>query len=505
MLGMSEMLEGVMKLEPSAPAVEDQGRWRTWGELAARIEALEVLYRQLGLGEGARVGVLLRNRFELLAALLSVIKSRRCLVTLNPVYPDATLTADIAGLKLPLVVGEAADLARTGVLDAVRALGAAAIELGGEDERPARLVDGCARIGGDVLDSYAPGIAVEMLTSGTTGKPKRVLLRRDAFEFNFQQSFAYESGFAEGDPIRLRSGVQMISAPLAHIGGVWGAVNRVAGGRKICLLEKFSVAEWTGMVKRHGLKVASAPPAALRMLLDANVAKEDLQSLQGIIAGTAPCDPALIDAFWERYGVPVLPAYGATEFSGAVAGWTRADFLKYYPAKRGAVGRLQKGVSARVVDPDSGGVLPFGQQGVLELRSKQLVDPDNWVRSTDLAVLDADDFLWIRGRVDNAIIRGGFKVHPDDVVQALQTHPAVREAAVVGIPDERLGEVPAAAIILKAGAAQPSPEALAAFLKTHLLPYQIPATLLFVDDLPRTVSLKPSLVAVRGLFAAIVR
>jgi long-chain acyl-CoA synthetase len=139
-------------------------------------------------------------------------------------------------------------------------------------------------------------------------------------------------------------------------------------------------------------------------------------------------------------------------------------------------------------------------EGVLELSGGQVSD-GSWIRTTDRAVLDADRFLWIRGRYDNAIIRGGFKVHADDVSAVLEQHGAIPEAAVVGIPDQRLGEVPAAAIILANGANAPSEGELATFLKERLLPYQVPARFIYVDELPRTTSMKPSLPAVRALFA----
>ena len=104
------------------------------------------------------------------------------------------------------------------------------------------------------------------------------------------------------------------------------------------------------------------------------------------------------------------------------------------------------------------------------------------------------------GRADSAIIRGGFKVHPDDVAAVLEKHPAIREAVVVGIEDRRLGAVPVAAIMLKAGVTAPSDAELSAFAKEKLLPYQVPVRYLIVDDVPRTPSLKPMLPQVRELF-----
>jgi long-chain acyl-CoA synthetase len=246
--------------------------------------------------------------------------------------------------------------------------------------------------------------------------------------------------------------------------------------------------------------VAWAPPSGLRMIVDAGVPKEDLATLLTLRTGTAPVDPRLADDLYERYGLPLLQNYGATEFAGGVAGWTLADFKEFHTRKKGAVGKLNRGISARIVDPESGAELPFGETGLLELRSAQLGDASAWVRTSDLAVLDADDFLWIKGRHDNAIIRGGFKVQPDDVVRALETHPAILEASVVGLPDERLGQVPAAAYVLRRDARQPTHEELAAFLKERLLAYQVPVKFLCLDELPRTPSMKVSQPDLKAMF-----
>ncbi|MDB5430164.1 MAG: long-chain fatty acid--CoA ligase [Caulobacter sp.] len=501
MPSVRDLIAGVLAVDPSAPAVEAKGQWRTWGDIYSRMAALTVLYEQLGLGDGSRVALFMRNRFEPYAALFSIVATDRCLVTVNPFYPEATLVADITALKPPVVVAEAQDWDRPGIREAVANIGAAGILLTGDDKEPARLIAGLESIVGPDLRRTAPDIIIEMLTSGTTGKPKRVPLTRGAFQYSFDSALSYEKGREANDAPRLRAGVGILHAPLSHIGGLWGAINTVASGRANCLIERFNVAEWRDAVVRHRPKVAGAPPAALRMIFDAKVPKEDLASLAGLISGTAPVDPNLVQAFWDTYGIPIMSTYGATEFAGAVAGWSIGDFKAHWERKRGAAGRIQRGVQARIVNADTGEDLPFGQEGVLELKSGQLQDPTNWLRTTDRAVLDDEGFIWIRGRADNAIIRGGFKVHPDDVVKAIEAHPAVREAAVVGIKDLRLGEVPAAAIILKAGAEQPSEAELTAFLKERLLPYQVPTRWKFVDDVPRTTSLKPALPALRELLS----
>ncbi len=183
-----------------------------------------------------------------------------------------------------------------------------------------------------------------------------------------------------------------------------------------------------------------------------------------------------------------------------MASWSLKAFRQYWTTKRGAVGRLHRTVEAQVVDPETGLALPFGEEGVLELKGYQVGDGEGWTRTTDRAVLDEDRFLWIRGRLDNAINRGGFKVHPDEVCQVLERHPAVREASVVGVPDRRLGEVPVAAVILKQGAFANETE-LVAWVREHLMAYCVPTAVKIVEDLPRTPSMKVSAPAVRELFA----
>ena len=496
MFDLAALIAGVLALDPQAPAVEFEGNWESWGGLSRRMAALDACLAGQGLGPDARVGVLLRNRLPHLAAVYALMASGRCLVTLNPLYPDETLAADIARLELPVVMGSAQDLARAPLRAAARASGAVVIALADDaEEEPQRLTSGRAASPGT-----APGVMIEMLTSGTTGTPKRVPLTRQAFAHSFAVTLKAE-GALDTAPA-LRPGVQVSAAPLTHIGGVWGALTAICLGRKLVLLEKFSVAGWVHAVVRHRPRAGSLTAAALRMVLDSDISREQLSSLKVITAGAAPTDPTLVDAFGARYGILVLSNYGATEFAGPVARWTLADFEANWARKRGAVGRLHHNVEARVVDAGTGETVPAGEDGVLELRSPQLIEPQRWLRTSDRARLDADGYLWITGRADGVIIRGGFKVSPEEVVRALEAHPVIREAVVVGLPDPRLGQVPAAAIMLASGAEAPSSAELSAFLRQTLAPYQTPVSFLVVDEVPRTASMKPVLPEVARLLNA---
>jgi long-chain acyl-CoA synthetase len=478
---MTDKLRAIMALDPAREEIDFEGMGYSWGQIAAVVAAIEAMLEDLSVPAETRIGVLLRNRPGHVAAICAVLSTDRCLVSLNPVLPDARLQADVDAVDVPVIVGAAEDLARLSIKQA-------RIEIGSLLEYVALIP-----VSAPLTITTAAGVAIEMLTSGTTGAPKRVPLSRAAFDASFAGFTRYERNRDFADAPRLRSGVTMVVNPLTHIGGIYGCIGALMAGRKIALLERFTVDAWVSAVRRNQPRVAPAVPSAIKMILDANVPKADLASLSALISGTAPLDPEIVDAFYTRYDIPILANYGATEFAGAVAGWNIDDFRAHWAAKRGSVGRVHADIEARIADADARG------EGILELKGAQLGNGGAWLRTTDRAMLDADGFLFICGRSDNAIIRGGFKVHPDDVVRALHEHPSVREASVVGVADARLGAVPAAAIVLREGAAEP--DDLVPFLKERLLPYQVPVHFRMVADLPRTPSMKPSLPDVQALFA----
>jgi len=502
MTQLAQTIRTMLALDPSAPELEYAGRWCSWGEIAQLAAGIDEALTQAGLSEGARVGVLLRNRGPLVSTLIAIFSTGRCLASFNGHAPDQNLAADLRRGAPPVILGVADDWARPALHAAACDIGALGLELTGDPAEPVRAVPGLPGRPAEWAHRDAPGVAIEMLTSGTTGEPKRIPLPYRKLETALLGAAAYERGRREDAAPRLRSGVQIISAPLAHISGVTPVMNNILAGRKICLLERFTVEGFRDAVVRHRPKVAGAPPSALRMILDADVPKEDLSSLLAYRTGTAPLDPDLADAFYKKYGIPVLQNYGATEFAGGAAGWSLEDFKAHWTTKRGSVGRLNKGLEAQVVDPESGAALAAGAEGLLELRGPNIGDGENFVRTTDLAVVDDDRFLYIKGRYDNAIIRGGFKILPDDVVKAIEQHPAIREAAVTGLEDPRLGQVPAAAYILRAGAQPPAEDELRAFLRERLMPYQVPVHLKAVEELPRTPSMKVSQPALKALLAA---
>jgi acyl-coenzyme A synthetase/AMP-(fatty) acid ligase len=333
-----------------------------------------------------------------------------------------------------------------------------------------------------------PGVAVRMLTSGTTGPPKRIDLTYDMLA---------RSVITSPTPSEVRQGIAIVNAPLVHIGGVFRVLQYVCEARPFALLERFELNQWADAVRRHRPGAVSLVPAALRTVLHSDLTRDDLASVRAVTSGTAPLSAEDADAFTAKFGIPVLTSYAATEFGGGVAGWTLADYQKHWHDKRGSVGRASLGAQLRVVD-DDGTPLGADQPGLLEVKPGQLGPSADWMRTTDVARIDSDGFLWILGRADQAIIRGGFKVMPDDVRGALESHPAVRGAAVVARPDDRLGETPVAMVELREAV---DTAALIEFLRARLARYEIPTEVAIVDHIPRTPSGKADLGAVREFFS----
>jgi acyl-CoA synthetase (AMP-forming)/AMP-acid ligase II len=236
------------------------------------------------------------------------------------------------------------------------------------------------------------------------------------------------------------------------------------------------------------------------MLLDADVPKEDLSSLEFLISASGPLDPETRDEFESHYGIPVKLAYGATEFAGSLCAWTPEMDREFGASKRNSVGRALPDTGLRIVDPDTGVELPVGERGLLEAYIAAI--SDDWIRTTDIASIDEDGFVTLHGRADGAINRGGFKVLPESVRAVLISHPAVRDACVVGVPDARLGQVPFAAIELVAGEPVPTEEELKELVRGALPVYNVPVAFTVVDELPRNPALKVSIPAVTALYDA---
>ncbi|MDL9938073.1 AMP-binding protein [Gordonia sp. ABSL1-1] len=483
MAGIRQALGELWTASDDARMIQQDGRWYTWGEVRHLAERIDRALVAIGAAEGARIGVVAGNRMETIAALVALLGNGRTVTTLNPMQPIGRVTADLAATAPQAVLAPQEFWDSTEFTATAVELGIAGFAI--DQEVAARSAAGRRT---EVAVASDP-VAIEMFTSGTTGPPKRVPLTWR--QLDAAMSAVHGHTGAAGEPRAPLTGrVALVTLAIVHIGGMWGVLQALTEARPFVLLPRFTVEGWVGAIDEHRPRIASLPPAAMRSVLNANVPAERISSLRAVTAGTTFVSPDLADEFIERYRIPVLIVYGATEFSGAVAGWTKPMHLEWWKSKRGSVGRAFPGVELRVVD-EAGVALGDGATGRLEVSSGQTgTGAGDWVRTSDLAHIDTDGFLYIDGRADDAILRGGFKVQPEVVANALREHDSVLDATVYGRDDDRLGQVPVAVVELVDTATAVDTDELKDFLREHLTPYEVPVVIHAVEALPRSASLK---------------
>lgn len=477
-----------LRARGSLDALAFAGRWRSWRWLERSAEILDGIIAEAGLQKPA-VALIARTRPQHVAVLAAQIAARRPTCMVYAMQSPGGIAADAASLHAPLVVADQDDWTDE-LLQAVRRTGALGVILRDGREDALEIHPELLRATG----SFEPRrtSAFELLSSGTTGPPKRLALGWSAVEQSVADArLAYVGTDHRSAPL-------LMLHPLGNIAGLGYLAPALVHGQRIVLLEKFSVDAWADAVREYRPVRCALPPAGMRMVLDAGVPRSALESLKVVAVGGAKLDADLHARFEDTYGIPVLTAYGATEFGGVIAHWTPSLYEKFGKAKRGSVGIAAAKVSLRIVDQVSFEPIPGGKVGLLEALVPR-IGPE-WLRTTDLARIDSDGFLFLDGRADAAINRGGFKIVPDTVADVLRLHPDVADAAVVGIADDRLGEVPVAAVELRRGASPDAGKNLEQFARDRLLSYQVPVAWRIVPALPRNASLKVSIPDVRELF-----
>lgn len=464
-----------------------EGRDFTWRDFAILAERIGSILGSAGTAPDLPIAVVVRSRPWCLASVFAVLAQGRCAVLVTPVQADATLAEEIERMRPAVLVADPEDWQRPGVSDAAAAAGVLGIRV--TDDLEPLLNDPDSVGTTDDRLTFGRSAAITVLTSGTTGPPKRLPVSWDTF-------VSLGGGRRPREPESGR-GAMILSLPLATLGGLMAIARTVFAGRPLAMMDRFDVTEWASLVRRYKPRVMGAPPPVVPMILDADIPPDWFAGVSAFATSSAPVAPEVAAAFEERYGIPVLLGYGATEFLGAVTGWTAELYEESGAEKLGSVGRPLRGVSLRIVDDATGEEVPPGDPGLVEvdppLRSTA-ADP-GWMQTSDRGRVDEDGFLWILGRADDIIIRGGFKVDLGEVESALEAHPAVVEASVVGLDDDRLGQVPGAAVTC--GQPQPGADEILEWVRGRLPPYAVPTVLTVIDEIPRTSTLKKNTGEVR--------
>ena len=481
--------------------VEDDGPW-TYRQLAAA--AVEVARKLDGVAPGGRVVLRIGNDERYLAA-ASAIWCRSCaVIPMHPAAPSTEVARVVAAMGAGAVIADPDD-------PCVGAVGVPVVtmpRIPTADDSP-----GTAELAYTAPDIDGSDPALVLLTSGTTGEPKGVVLTHESAWSNLR---ATVSAFrSDTGPTALAADEKppnMIANPLSHTGGVVRLLFALYVGRRIALLRKFDGPTAKRLLDRHGIDNLTINPTMLRILIESLPPGADLGQVRYVSSGTMPLPASLREEFEARFGVPVLQAYGQTESFGGLAIESARDVLAGR-RRPGSVGRALPGVELRIVrteGPRAGTDADACEQGEIRARcgssmsgylgggdggpAASPVDADGWLGTGDLGHLDEDGYLYITGRIKNVIIRGGFNVIPEEVEAALATDPTVREAVVLGMPDDRLGELPVALV-----EATTTAEQISAHVAPLLAAYKRPGRVHVVDSLPRVPNGKVDRPAARRL------
>jgi long-chain acyl-CoA synthetase len=453
---------------PDDVVVHAGDRAVTRAELTERALGLCDVLRECGVEPGAPVAVMLGNRPETVAALFGVWAAGGVHVPLNPRLSDAEVRRLLDVVPPAAVVTTEEHVGRFRGVPIVVS----------DDAR--WTVHGDAP--GAPVDTYDADVALVQLTSGTTGRAKPVLLDHSGVLSLMDGVLRKVRG--KGATTRRSSTPNLIPVSLSVWAGIYNVCFAFRVGAPVVLMERFEPRAFAALVERHGIRSVVLPPAAMAMLADDD-GVTTLAPLEWVRSISAPLSPFQARRFHDRFGVGILNSYGQTELGGEIVGWNAADWREWGDTKLGAVGRPHDGVEVRAVDGELWVRAParsagYADGGALDDR----ITADGWFRTGDLGHVDDDGFVWIEGRVSDQINRGGMKIVPAEVEEVLAAAPHVHEVAVVGVPDDRLGEVPVAFVAVDAGTAVDS-DALEAHCRAHLSPWKVPARFVPVEALPR--------------------
>jgi long-chain acyl-CoA synthetase len=459
------MFAATVRRSPDAPAIQYRDATLTHRELDERAGAFAAALMERGVVRGDRVALYLQNVPEFVIATLAAWKVGAIVVPINPMFKEREVRTLVEDCTPALLVGES-DLA----------------EFAG------------ARGGQPPPDpGLGPGdIAFLTYTSGTTGPPKGAMNTHGNVVFS-SQTYREWVGVT-GDDVIL--GV----APLFHITGLIAHMGlTLLSGASLVLSYRFDAETALELIEHHGVTFTTGAITVFIALMNA-AGERDTSTLRTIVSGGAPIPPATVDAFEQRFGVYIHNIYGLTETtspSHCVPIGTRAPVDPTSGAL--SVGVPVYGTVVRVVD-EQGDELPAGEVGELVTSGPQVV-PGYWgkpeesehaipggrLHTGDVGFMDPDGWFYVVDRKKDQINASGFKVWPREVEDVLYEHPAIREAAVVGVPDAYRGETVKAFVSLRAGQRAEADE-LIAFCRERMAAYKYPRLVEFVDELPKTAS-----------------
>lgn len=483
---VAQLVAAQARERPHAPyfLAPETGRTLTFGELDRSCRRVAALVGRLAGQPGAHVSIVMPNGIATLRILMGAMAGGYCVNPVNLLSQPEQMryVIDHCDAAVVFVSPDRAEKLREVVASIPRAIRVVEVDpdsptLPGEDAAD----DGFAL---PAVDANA--LALLMYTSGTTGKPKGVMLTQSNLCAN-AHAISAEHRLGPADRVTA-------VLPLYHINAF--AVTMlapIAHGGSLAMPPKFSAGRFWELATRHGCTWLNLVPTMVSYLLEgAAPARESIAHVRFCRTASAPLPPEHLLAFQSRFGIGVIETMGLTETVAP------AFSNPWEPDKRkvGSVGK-PSGCEARIVD-EQGHCLPDGTPGEIALRGPQVMAgyyknpeataaaffPDGWLRTGDVGVRDADGYFFVTGRIKELIIKGGENIAPREIDEVLLRHPAVLDAAAVGIPDRHYGQEIMACVIRRPGSAC-AEEELRDFCVEQLGPFKTPKVIRFVEELPR--------------------
>jgi acyl-CoA synthetase (AMP-forming)/AMP-acid ligase II len=447
---------------PDAPAVLDRGTVWSMAELAARGAAAANVLDEAGAAPGAAVPALFTTSPVALAFLLGGARTGRPIAPLGPKLTPRELSACVTKLRSDLIVTEEAFI---NVAAEVAERTQARLVVVPELEPSRRRLD---------MNAHPDDLAFVLHTSGTSGIPKAVPVREDRLATRTVANAA----LVELGP----RCVYASASTFHHIAGLGMFAVALGAGAAVHCFRAFTVEGWLALGDAGVTHALLVPTMIEQLLAEGQLRIPSLRLLQ---YGASPIHPDTLRRTIEAVpGVRLLQIYGQTEGS-PIAVLTPADHIVAAAGRSdllATVGRAGPGVELRVESLDATGVGEVSARAAHLFRS----DADGWLHTGDLGRIDREGYLHLSGRKGDMIIRGGENVHPLEVEAILKDHPLVAEAAVVGVPDQRWGQVVKAFIVPTDPNLPPEPEALRSYARSELAGYKVPTAWEIVDALPRS-------------------
>jgi long-chain acyl-CoA synthetase len=441
----------------------------TYDQLDDAVARTAGLLKAKGVEPGDRVGVMLPNVPQFPVAYFGVLRAGAVVVPLNPLLKAREVAYHLtdSGARVLLAWHDSADAAHAGADEA--GTDCVLVEPGALDVLAARcepVTEPVPRAGEDT--------AVILYTSGTTGSPKGAQLTHANLIRNMEVASALFALDA--------TAVTLGALPFFHAFGQTCALNAtLAAGGTLTLLPRFNAAEALELLGRDGVTVFEGVPTMFSALLH-DESDADASSLRVCVSGGAAMPVEVLRAFELRFGCQVLEGYGLSETS-PVASFNRPDRER----KPGSIGLPADGVEMKLLD--DGEIAIRGHNVMKGYWNKpeataEVVSDDGWFRTGDIGRVDEDGYFYVVDRKKELVIRGGYNVYPREIEEVFYEHPAVREAAVIGVPHDALGEEVGAAIALKAGITV-TPDELRSFVKARVAAYKYPRIIWLLDELPK--------------------